>query len=219
MITTKKRILSVVSILLAFLMMFMSCNMTTEAKGRPKPTKIYLKVDKTKVEVGRDLYINVSTNTTSEGLKYKLSKKNIIKYDKKNWWHAKNVGKTTITFYLKHKPRVKKSVTITVTEKMPGDMKILSCTKTLKSNNRAGHVSAKIYPLFTKDRDKNNIVWSSSNSSIVKIKKTVPYNKKDGCCKAYILGKKKGKATITARSKYKNSEGKYLTMKCTITVK
>ena len=72
--------------------------------------------------------------------------------------------------------------------------------------------------MICSDSDRNEIIWFSSNNSILKIVKTRHYNSEDGNCQVTIKGRKTGTAKITARSKYRNKYGKYIHKSVTVKV-
>lgn len=151
----------------------------------------------TKISVKR-----VSPKNASKSVTYKSSNTKIASVSSKGTVKGKKTGSVTITATSKVNKKVKASVKLKVKDLKPSKVSIpaaLSLTNGKKAIVKATVSPAGVYA---------PVKFSSSNTKVATVSST-----------GTVTAKSAGKAVITAKLTQKNSKGKYLTAKTTVTVK
>lgn len=145
---------------------------------------------------------NVSPKNASKSVTYKSSNTKIASVSSKGTVKGKKTGSVTITATSKVNKKVKASVKLKVKDLKPSKVSIpaaLSLTNGKKAIVKATVSPAGVYA---------PVKFSSSNTKVATVSST-----------GTVTAKSAGKAVITAKLTQKNSKGKYLTAKTTVTVK
>lgn len=151
----------------------------------------------TKISVKR-----VSPKNASKSVTYKSSNTKIASVSSKGTVKGKKTGSVTITATSKVNKKVKASVKLKVKDLKPSKVSIpaaLSLTNGKKAIVKATVSPAGVYA---------PVKFGSSNTKVATVSST-----------GKVTAKSAGKAVITAKLTQKNSKGKYLTAKTTVTVK
>lgn len=151
----------------------------------------------TKISVKR-----VSPKNASKSVTYKSSNTKIASVSSKGTVKGKKTGSVTITATSKVNKKVKASVKLKVKDLKPSKVSIpaaLSLTNGKKAIVKATVSPAGVYA---------PVKFSSSNTKVATVSST-----------GTVTAKSAGKTVITAKLTQKNSKGKYLTAKTTVTVK
>lgn len=151
----------------------------------------------TKISVKR-----VSPKNASKSVTYKSSNTKIASVSSKGTVKGKKTGSVTITATSKVNKKVKASVKLKVKDLKPSKVSIpaaLSLTNGKKAIVKATVSPSGVYA---------PVKFSSSNTKVATVSST-----------GTVTAKSAGKAVITAKLTQKNSKGKYLTAKTTVTVK
>lgn len=151
----------------------------------------------TKISVKR-----VSPKNASKSVTYKSSNTKIASVSSKGTVKGKKTGSVTITATSKVNKKVKASVKLKVKDLKPSKVSIpaaLSLTNGKKAIVKATVSPAGVYA---------PVKFGSSNTKVATVSST-----------GTVTAKSAGKAVITAKLTQKNSKGKYLTAKTTVTVK
>ena len=151
----------------------------------------------TKISVKR-----VSPKNASKSVTYKSSNTKIASVSSKGTVKGKKTGSVTITATSKVNKKVKASVKLKVKDLKPSKVSIpaaLSLTNGKKAIVKATVSPAGVYA---------PVKFGSSNTKVA-----------TGSSTGTVTAKSAGKAVITAKLTQKNSKGKYLTAKTTVTVK
>lgn len=151
----------------------------------------------TKISVKR-----VSPKNASKSVTYKSSNTKIASVSSKGTVKGKKTGSVTITATSKVNKKVKASVKLKVKDLKPSKVSIpaaLSLTNGKKAIVKTTVSPAGVYA---------PVKFSSSNTKVATVSST-----------GTVTAKSAGKAVITAKLTQKNSKGKYLTAKTTVTVK
>lgn len=151
----------------------------------------------TKISVKR-----VSPKNASKSVTYKSSNTKIASVSSKGTVKGKKTGSVTITATSKVNKKVKASVKLKVKDLKPSKISIpaaLSLTNGKKAIVKATVSPAGVYA---------PVKFGSSNTKVATVSST-----------GTVTAKSAGKAVITAKLTQKNSKGKYLTAKTTVTVK
>ena len=151
----------------------------------------------TKISVKR-----VSPKNASKSVTYKSSNTKIASVSSKGTVKGKKTGSVTITATSKVNKKVKASVKLKVKDLKPSKVSIpaaLSLTNGKKAIVKATVSPAGVYA---------PVKFGSSNTKVATVSSTGTVTAKSAC-----------KAVITAKLTQKNSKGKYLTAKTTVTVK
>lgn len=151
----------------------------------------------TKISVKR-----VSPKNASKSVTYKSSNTKIASVSSKGTVKGKKTGSVTITATSKVNKKVKASVKLKVKDLKPSKVSIpaaLSLTNGKKAIVKATVSPARVYA---------PVKFGSSNTKVATVSST-----------GTVTAKSAGKAVITAKLTQKNSKGKYLTAKTTVTVK
>lgn len=145
---------------------------------------------------------SVSPKNASRSVTYKSSNTKIASVSSKGTVKGKKTGSVTITATSKVNKKVKASVKLKVKDLKPSKVSIpaaLSLTNGKKAIVKATVSPAGVYA---------PVKFSSSNTKVATVSST-----------GTVTAKSAGKAVITAKLTQKNSKGKYLTAKTTVTVK
>lgn len=145
---------------------------------------------------------SVSPKNASKSVTYKSSNTKIASVSSKGTVKGKKTGSVTITATSKVNKKVKASVKLKVKDLKPSKVSIpaaLSLTNGKKAIIKATVSPAGVYA---------PVKFSSSNTKVATVSST-----------GTVTAKSAGKAVITAKLTQKNSKGKYLTAKTTVTVK
>lgn len=145
---------------------------------------------------------SVSPKNASKSVTYKSSNTKIASVSSKGTVKGKKTGSVTITATSKANKKVKASVKLKVKDLKPSKVSIpaaLSLTNGKKAIVKATVSPAGVYA---------PVKFSSSNTKVATVSST-----------GTVTAKSAGKAVITAKLTQKNSKGKYLTAKTTVTVK
>lgn len=145
---------------------------------------------------------SVSPKNASRSVTYKSSNTKIASVSSKGTVKGKKTGSVTITATSKANKKVKASVKLKVKDLKPSKVSIpaaLSLTNGKKAIVKATVSPAGVYA---------PVKFSSSNTKVATVSST-----------GTVTAKSAGKAVITAKLTQKNSKGKYLTAKTTVTVK
>lgn len=145
---------------------------------------------------------SVSPKNASKSVTYKSSNTKIASVSSKGTVKGKKTGSATITATSKVNKKVKASVKLKVKDLKPSKVSIpaaLSLTNGKKAIVKATVSPAGVYA---------PVKFSSSNTKVATVSST-----------GTVTAKSAGKAVITAKLTQKNSKGKYLTAKTTVTVK
>ena len=145
---------------------------------------------------------SVSPKNASKSVIYKSSNTKIASVSSKGTVKGKKTGSVTITATSKVNKKVKASVKLKVKDLKPSKVSIpaaLSLTNGKKAIVKATVSPAGVYA---------PVKFSSSNTKVATVSST-----------GTVTAKSAGKAVITAKLTQKNSKGKYLTAKTTVTVK
>ena len=145
---------------------------------------------------------SVSPKNASRSVTYKSSNTKIASVSSKGIVKGKKTGSVTITATSKANKKVKASVKLKVKDLKPSKVSIpaaLSLTNGKKAIVKATVSPAGVYA---------PVKFSSSNTKVATVSST-----------GTVTAKSAGKAVITAKLTQKNSKGKYLTAKTTVTVK
>lgn len=145
---------------------------------------------------------SVSPKNASKSVTYKSSNTKIASVSSKGTVKGKKTGSVTITATSKVNKKVKASVKLKVKDLKPSKVSIpaaLSLTNGKKAIVKATVSPAGVYA---------PVKFSSSNTKVATVSST-----------GTVTAKSAGKAVITAKLTQKNSKGKYLTAKTTVTVK
>lgn len=145
---------------------------------------------------------SVSPKNASRSVTYKSSNTKIASVSSKGTVKGKKTGSVTITATSKVNKKVKASVKLKVKDLKPSKVSIpaaLSLTNGKKAIVKATVSPAGVYA---------PVKFSSSNTKVATVSST-----------GTVTAKSAGKAVITEKLTQKNSKGKYLTAKTTVTVK
>ncbi len=145
---------------------------------------------------------SVSPKNASRSVTYKSSNTKIASVSSKGTVKGKKTGSVTITATSKVNKKVKASVKLKVKDLKPSKVSIpaaLSLTNGKKAIVKATVSPAGVYA---------PVKFSSSNTKVATVSST-----------GTVTAKSAGKTVITAKLTQKNSKGKYLTAKTTVTVK
>ena len=145
---------------------------------------------------------SVSPKNASKSVTYKSSNTKIASVSSKGTVKGKKTGSVTITATSKVNKKVKASVKLKVKDLKPSKVSIpaaLSLTNGKKAIVKTTVSLAGVYA---------PVKFSSSNTKVATVSST-----------GTVTAKSAGKAVITAKLTQKNSKGKYLTAKTTVTVK
>lgn len=145
---------------------------------------------------------SVSPKNANKSVTYKSSNTKIASVSSKGTVKGKKTGSVTITATSKVNKKVKASVKLKVKDLKPSKVSIpaaLSLTNGKKAIIKATVSPAGVYA---------PVKFSSSNTKVATVSST-----------GTVTAKSAGKAVITAKLTQKNSKGKYLTAKTTVTVK
>lgn len=145
---------------------------------------------------------SVSPKNASKSVTYKSSNTKIASVSSKGTVKGKKTGSVTITATSKVNKKVKASVKLKVKDLKPSKVSIpaaLSLTNGKKAIVKTTVSPAGVYA---------PVKFSSSNTKVATVSST-----------GTVTVKSAGKAVITAKLTQKNSKGKYLTAKTTVTVK
>lgn len=145
---------------------------------------------------------SVSPKNASKSVTYKSSNTKIASVSSKGTVKGKKTGSVTITATSKVNKKVKASVKLKVKNLKPSKVSIpaaLSLTNGKKAIVKATVSPAGVYA---------PVKFSSSNTKVATVSST-----------GTVTAKSAGKTVITAKLTQKNSKGKYLTAKTTVTVK
>ena len=145
---------------------------------------------------------SVSPKNASKSVIYKSSNTKIASVSSKGTVKGKKTGSVTITATSKVNKKVKASVKLKVKDLKPSKVSIpaaLSLTNGKKAIVKATVSPAGVYA---------PVKFGSSNTKVATVSST-----------GTVTAKSAGKAVITAKLTQKNSKGKYLTAKTTVTVK
>lgn len=145
---------------------------------------------------------SVSPKNASKSVTYKSSNTKIASVSSKGTVKGKKTGSVTITATSKANKKVKASVKLKVKDLKPSKVSIpaaLSLTNGKKAIVKATVSPAGVYA---------PVKFSSSNTKVATVSST-----------GTVTAKSAGKAVIKAKLTQKNSKGKYLTAKTTVTVK
>lgn len=145
---------------------------------------------------------SVSPKNASKSVIYKSSNTKIASVSSKGTVKGKKTGSVTITATSKVNKKVKASVKLKVKDLKPSKVSIpaaLSLTNGKKAIVKATVSPAGVYA---------PVKFSSSNTKVATVSST-----------GTVTAKSAGKTVITAKLTQKNSKGKYLTAKTTVTVK
>lgn len=145
---------------------------------------------------------SVSPKNASKSVTYKSSNTKIASVSSKGTVKGKKTGSVTITATSKVNKKVKASVKLKVKDLKPSKVSIpaaLSLTNGKKAIVKATVSPAGVYA---------PVKFSSSNTKVATVSST-----------GTVTAKSAGKTVITAKLTQKNSKGKYLTAKTTVTVK
>lgn len=145
---------------------------------------------------------SVSPKNASRSVTYKSSNTKIASVSSKGTVKGKKTGSVTITATSKVNKKVKASVKLKVKDLKPSKVSIpaaLSLTNGKKAIVKATVSPAGVYA---------PVKFGSSNTKVATVSST-----------GTVTAKSAGKAVITAKLTQKNSKGKYLTAKTTVTVK
>ena len=145
---------------------------------------------------------SVSPKNASKSVTYKSSNTKIASVSSKGTVKGKKTGSVTITATSKVNKKVKASVKLKVKDLKPSKVSIpaaLSLTNGKKAIVKTTVSPAGVYA---------PVKFSSSNTKVATVSST-----------GTVTAKSAGKTVITAKLTQKNSKGKYLTAKTTVTVK
>lgn len=145
---------------------------------------------------------SVSPKNASKSVTYKSSNTKIASVSSKGTVTGKKTGSVTITATSKVNKKVKASVKLKVKDLKPSKVSV-PATLSL-ANGKKATVKATVSPAGVYAPVK----FSSSNTKVATVSST-----------GTVTAKSAGKAVITAKLTQKNSKGKYLTAKTTVTVK
>lgn len=145
---------------------------------------------------------SVSPKNASKSVTYKSSNTKIASVSSKGTVKGKKTGSVTITATSKVNKKVKASVKLKVKDLKPSKVSILAALSL--TNGKKAIVKATVSPAGVYAPVK----FSSSNTKVATVSST-----------GTVTAKSAGKAVITAKLTQKNSKGKYLTAKTTVTVK
>ena len=145
---------------------------------------------------------SVSPKNASKSVTYKSSNTKIASVSSKGTVKGKKTGSVTITATSKVNKKVKASVKLKVKDLKPSKVSILAALSL--TNGKKAIIKATVSPAGVYAPVK----FSSSNTKVATVSST-----------GTVTAKSAGKAVITAKLTQKNSKGKYLTAKTTVTVK
>lgn len=145
---------------------------------------------------------SVSPKNASKSVTYKSSNTKIASVSSKGTVKGKKTGSVTITATSKANKKVKASVKLKVKDLKPSKVSIPAALSL--TNGKQAIVKATVSPAGVYAPVK----FSSSNTKVATVSST-----------GTVTAKSAGKAVITAKLTQKNSKGKYLTAKTTVTVK
>lgn len=170
-----------------------------------KPKKITLNTTSKTVDIKGKAAISVSKVTpknASRSVKFKSANKKIATVSSKGIVTGKKKGKVTITATSRRNKKVKKSIRITVKNLKPSSIKISASSFTMKRDTvKMLKTTVKPSGVYCP------VSYSSSNPAVASVSS-----------KGKITAKAAGTASITVKTKQKNSKGKYLYKKCTVKV-
>lgn len=175
------------------------------ATVKPKKLTVTLSVSSKVIDVKGTTKISVksvSPKNASKSVTYKSSNTKIASVSSKGTVKGKKTGSVTITATSKVNKKVKASVKLKVKDLKPSKVSIpaaLSLTNGKKAIVKTTVSPAGVYA---------PVKFSSSNTKVATVSST-----------GTVTAKSAGKAVITAKLTQKNSKGKYLTAKTTVTVK
>lgn len=175
------------------------------ATVKPKKLTVTSSVSSKVIDVKGTTKISVksiSPKNASRSVTYKSSNTKIASVSSKGTVKGKKTGSVTITATSKVNKKVKASVKLKVKDLKPSKVSIpaaLSLTNGKKAIVKATVSPAGVYA---------PVKFSSSNTKVATVSST-----------GTVTAKSAGKAVITAKLTQKNSKGKYLTAKTTVTVK
>lgn len=175
------------------------------ATVKPKKLTVISSVSRKVIDVKGTTKISVksvSPKNASKSVTYKSSNTKIASVSSKGTVKGKKTGSVTITATSKVNKKVKASVKLKVKDLKPSKVSIpavLSLTNGKKATVKATVSPAGVYA---------PVKFSSSNTKVATVSST-----------GTVTAKSAGKAVITAKLTQKNSKGKYLTAKTTVTVK
>ena len=175
------------------------------ATVKPKKLTVTSSVSSKVIDVKGTTKISVksiSPKNASRSVTYKSSNTKIASVSSKGTVKGKKTGSVTITATSKVNKKVKASVKLKVKDLKPSKVSIpaaLSLTNGKKAIVKATVSPAGVYA---------PVKFSSSNTKVATVSST-----------GTVTAKSAGKAVITAKMTQKNSKGKYLTAKTTVTVK
>lgn len=175
------------------------------ATVKPKKLTVTSSVSRKVIDVKGTTKISVksvSPKNASKSVTYKSSNTKIASVSSKGTVTGKKTGSVTITATSKVNKKVKASVKLKVKDLKPSKVSIpaaLSLTNGKKATVKATVSPAGVYA---------PVKFSSSNTKVATVSST-----------GTVTAKSAGKAVITAKLTQKNSKGKYLTAKTTVTVK
>lgn len=198
-----KKIMPLCIVMLAVFALICS-NITTEAAAK-KPTKITLQTTAKTIDVKGKATVSVKSVTpknASDDVKFTSSNKKIATVSSKGVVTGKKEGKVTITATSKENSKVKAKITLKVKNIKPKSMSInYTSMKVEVGKSKTLKVTAKPAGVYCP------LKWTSSDKSIATVDKN-----------GVVTGKKNGTVTITCKSTVKNTDGKYMTKKCKVTV-
>ena len=145
---------------------------------------------------------SVSPKNASKSVTYKSSNTKIASVSSKGTVKGKKTGSVTITATSKANKKVKASVKLKVKDLKPSKVSIPAALSL--TNGKQAIVKATVSPAGVYAPVK----FSSSNTKVATVSST-----------GTVTAKSAGKAVITEKLTQKNSKGKYLTAKTTVTVK
>lgn len=200
------RKVSVLAVVL-FIAAAVAGTVTIEAKAasvKPKKLSLESSVSKKVIDVKGKTRISVSSvkpADASKAVTFKSSNSKIATVSAKGVVTGKKAGTVTITATSKVDKKVKATIKIKVKEVKPLAIAMPENLALDKGENSTLNVTVKPEGVYAP------IKWSSSNTKVATVSN-----------KGVVTAKAEGKAVITAKLTQKNSKGKYLTAKTTVTV-
>jgi thiosulfate/3-mercaptopyruvate sulfurtransferase len=198
------RKLTAFMIAIAAVITLVGTSVPTEA-ATTKPTGITLKTTASTVDIKGKVTVSVKSvkpSGASTDVTFKSSNTKIATVSAKGVVTGKKAGKVTITVTSKSAKKVKKTIKITVKNIKPTSIS-LNETKLSLDVDASAKLSATVKPTGVYCP----VSWSSSDTTVATVSST-----------GKVTAKSAGTAKITAKTKEKNSKGKYLTKTCTVTV-